>query len=205
MAGSVKTPLSLQGPQTGQRSPVLPSQCRPVLPLGPGLTLPTVPADRRRGRAWPVLLAPALLSGRRPQASDPDPGGDTRPGGPAFRRAAKFPLCGHHCKSSQAPCWQCRRNHGDRLGRQPESAQLSPAGTEGPGGHTAPNPGWRGQRGRGPPGVKQAGCAAPHPGRGGDGQGAQSPTLSGTGGAGRGHSPARWLPSALAPLGCTCG
>lgn len=160
MAGSVKTPLSLQGPQTGQRSPVLSSQRRPVLPLGPGLTLPTVPADRRRGQAWPVLLAPALLSGRRPQASDP---GATL--ALEARPSEELPssLCGHHCKSSQAPCWLCRRNHGDRLGRRPESARLSPVRTEGPGGHTAPHPGWRGQRGRGPPRGEAGRVCSPPP------------------------------------------
>lgn len=72
-------------------------------------------------------------------------------------------LCGHHCKSSQAPCWQCRRNHGDRLGRRPESARLSPVGTEGPGGHTAPHPGWRGQRGRGPPRGEAGRVCSPPP------------------------------------------
>lgn len=120
------------------------------------------------------LSQPALLSGRRPQASDSDPGGDTGLGGPVLRRAAKIPVWSA-LQIQPGPCWHGCRNHRDRLGRRPEAARrLSPAGTDSPGGHTAPHPGWRGQRGRvcSPPpwaGRGWAGGTAPHPGRKGRG------------------------------------
>lgn len=153
-----------------------------------------------RGQAWPVLLAPALLSGRRPQASDP--GATLALEASAFRRA-KCPLWSslqiQLCLLLAMP-----QEPWGQAGKAARVSALSPVRTEGPVG-TAPHPGWRGQRGVGPR-VKQAGCAAPTlEEEEGTGRGAQSPTLSGTGGAGRGHSPARWLPSVLAPLGCTCG
>ena len=167
-----------RGPQTGQRSPPLLPALTRAPRLGPGLMLPTVPADRRQGRTWPVLLAPALLSGRRAQALDPHPGGDTGLGAPAFRRAAKFPLCGHHCKSSQAPWWQCWEGGQSQRGWA-QLGQRAQAGTQAP---------TRGGGGRG------AGCTHAPP-RGWSRQGVQPPTPGGEG-MGRGHSPPPWAEGA---------
>lgn len=132
------------------------------------------------------LSQPALLSGRRPQASDPDPRGDAGLGGPGFRRAARIPLCGQHCKSSRAAAATAAGSIG--------------TGWEAARGSTAAEPSWARRPRRAhisPPGV--AGAEGP----GGDRQGAQSPTLggrgrverAGPGRAGRGHSPPRRPPS----------
>lgn len=136
-------------------------------------------ANRRRGWTWPVPLAASAAVGQAAPGLGPRPWRRHWPWRPGPQKSCQDPPVWSALQIQPGPCWRCCRNHGDRLGRQPEAARrLSPAGTDGPGGYRAPHPGWRGQRGRvcSPPpwaGRGRAGGTVPHPGRGGKGRAGQ--------------------------------